>query len=185
MFGFTPQMFATGSIPDKCQPEVWTATRERGKGLKQFLDSLCSIQSSNEQHELGLVVYGQLRAGCAPVPQVKNTWIASIPDRPDFGSADTHLYGSLPQVLALGYNECCVLHRKPCQPSRSRVDESIQVRPDGANDGWNAKLARHYDGGVTLRVEPEVAGYIWPTLAEIWLEISGTNQTVNAPRHAR
>jgi hypothetical protein len=185
MFGFTAQMFATRPIPHKCQPGLWTTTRERGKGLNQFLDTLRGIQTSYKQHKFGLVVYGQLRARGAPVSQVKDPGIASIPDRPDFGSADTHLYGSLPQVLALGYNECCVLHRKSCQPSRSRVDESIQVRPDGANDGWNPKLARHYHGGVTLRIEPEVAGYIWPTLAEIWLEISGTNQTVDAPRHAR
>jgi hypothetical protein len=184
MFGFTAQMFSTRPIPDKCQSEVWTAARERRKGLKQLLDALCGIQTSNEQHKLGLVVYGQLRAGRAPISQVKDVRIASIPDRPDFGGADTHLYGSLPEVLALGYHECCLLHRKSGQPPRSRVDKAIQVRPDGADDGWNAKLARHYDGGVTLRVEPEVARYIWPRLAEIWFKVSRTNQTVDAPCHA-
>jgi hypothetical protein len=111
MFGFTSQVLATRPIPDKCQSQVWTAACQGGKGFEQFLDAFRSIQSPHEQHQFGLVVNSQLRARGTPVPQVKHARIAAIPDRPDLTGRNTHLDGSLAQMLAFGYDECCPLHR--------------------------------------------------------------------------
>jgi hypothetical protein len=44
---------------------------------------------------------------------MKHGGIATIPDRPNLFGGDTHLHGSLAQVLAFGYYERCPLHRKP------------------------------------------------------------------------
>src|ERR1700688_969255 len=125
MLGFTSQMLATRTIPDKGQSQVWTPARKRRKGFKQFLNALRGIQTSDKQHKFGLIVYGQLRARRGPVSQVKDGRIATIPDRPDLGGADTHLDGSLAEVLTFGYNKSCALHREPRQPPGSRVDETI------------------------------------------------------------
>src|SRR5580700_6944503 len=135
MPGFTAQMLATRTIPDKCQSQVRTPARQRSKSFEQFLDALRGIQTSNKQHEFGVAVHAELRARGAPVSQVKNARIASIPNRPDSGGADAHIEGALAKVLALGYDIRSPLHGKARQPSGSGVSKTIQVRANGADHG--------------------------------------------------
>src|SRR5580658_3400039 len=125
--GFTAQMLATRTIPDKCQSQVRTALRQRCKSFEQFLDALRGIQASNKQHKFGVAVHAELGARGAPVSQMKNARIASIPNRPDFGGADTHIEGTLPKVFAFGYDIGSLLHGKARQPSGSWVSKAIQV----------------------------------------------------------
>src|SRR5579862_7719810 len=102
MPGFTAQMLATWTIPDKCQSQVRTATRQRGKSFEQFLDTLRGIQTSNKQHKFSVALHPELRARVAPISQMKNVRIASIPNRSDFGDIDAHIECALPQVFAFG-----------------------------------------------------------------------------------
>src|SRR5580658_1685670 len=127
MPGFAAQMLATRTIPDKCQSQVRTAARKRYKSFEQFLDAFRDIQASNEQNKLGVAVHAELGARGAPVSQMKNARIASIPNRPDFGGADAHIEGALPKVFALGYDIGSPPHGKARQPSGSWIRKAIQV----------------------------------------------------------